>query len=108
VVPDPGLDDLLADLWERSRPRVLARIDVLDEAAAALAADELGGDLRERARVEAHRLAGLLGTLGLPAASPVARSLEHLLADGPTAADAAELRDGARELRRAVVAGPTG
>jgi hypothetical protein len=38
----------------------------------------------------------------------VARSLEHLLAADPTAADAAELRDGARELRRAVVAGPTG
>lgn len=107
MASDPGLDAALAALWTAGAPRVLARIAVLDEAAAALGAETLDDDLRERARVEAHRLAGLLGTLGLPAASPVARRLELLLAGGPGPADAGALEDGARELRAAVAAGPT-
>lgn len=105
---DPGLDEALAALWEHSLPRVLARIAVLDEAAEALAADGLDDGLRDRARVEAHRLAGLLGTLGLPDASPVARRLEQLLAAGPGLSEAQELRVGARALRTAADAGPTG
>ena len=108
MATDPGLDDALAALWVRSLPRVLGRIDVLDEAAAALGSGALDDDLRERARVEAHRLAGLLGTLGLPEASPVARRLEHLLAADPRPQDATALRDGARALRTAAEAGPTG
>lgn len=103
---DAGLDDALAALWLRARPRVDGRIDVLDEAAAALAAGTLDDALRERARTQAHQLAGLLGTLGLPDASPVARRLEHLLADGPSAGDAEALAAGAAELRRAAEAGP--
>lgn len=103
---DSGLDDALGELWLRARPRVDARIDVLELAASALAAGELGEDLRERARTQAHQLAGLLGTLGLPDASPVARRLEHLLADGPTASDAGTLASGAAELRGAAAAGP--
>lgn len=106
--PDPGLDEAFAALWGRARPRVDARIDVLEEAAAALAGAGLDESLRDHARTQAHQLAGLLGTLGLPAASPVARRLEHLLAGGPSAADAPELQDGARELREAAAAGPTG
>lgn len=105
---DPGLDDALAALWERTRPRVDARIDVLEQAAAALAGPGLDDELRDRARTQAHQLAGLLGTMGLPAASPVAKRLEHLLAGGPSAADAPGLVDGARELRVAAAAGPTG
>lgn len=108
MASDPGLDDALAELWTLSLPRVLGRIAVLDEAAAALGDGALDDGLRERARVEAHRLAGLLGTLGLPAATPVAKRLEHLLADGPGPEDAGILEDGARELRAAAEAGPTG
>lgn len=104
---DPGLQDALAALWLRSRERVDGRIDVLEEAAAALADGGLPGELAERARTSAHQLAGLLGTLGLPDASPVARRLEHLLADGPGPGDAPALAAGVRELRDAVEAGPT-
>ncbi|MEV4422796.1 Hpt domain-containing protein [Patulibacter sp. NPDC049589] len=104
---DPGLDEAMAAMWERARPRVDARIDVLEETATALAAGTLDDELRDRARMQAHQLAGLLGTLGLPDASPVARGLEHLIAEGPTADDAPALADGARELRRAAAAGPT-
>lgn len=106
--PDPALDDALAAFWARARPRVDARIDVLEEAAAALAGPGLPDELRDRARTQAHQLAGLLGTLGLPDATPVARRLEHLLRDGPGAGDAAGLAAGAAELRRAAEAGPTG
>lgn len=105
---DPGLDDALAELWLRARARVDARIDVLDEAAAALGSPEgLPDGLRERARTQAHQLAGLLGTLGLPGASPVAKRVELLLADGPGRADAGPLADAAGELRAAAEAGPT-
>ncbi|CAB4951313.1 unannotated protein [freshwater metagenome] len=105
---DPGLDDALAELWLRARARVDARIDVLDEAAAALGSPEgLPDELRERARTQAHQLAGLLGTLGLSDASPVARRVELLLAQGPGPADAATVAAAADELRAAAEAGPT-
>jgi HPt (histidine-containing phosphotransfer) domain-containing protein len=108
VPPDgaDGLDDALRALWDRTLPRVLARIAVLDEAASALGDGGLGDELRERARTEAHRLAGTLGTLGLPDASPLAKTLERLL-EQPPGPDAAEpLADGARALRRMAERGP--
>jgi HPt (histidine-containing phosphotransfer) domain-containing protein len=105
---DAGLDDAMAELWLRARPRVDARIDGIEAAAAELAAGTLGDEQRDAARTQAHQLAGVLGTLGLADASPVARRLEHLLAGSPTAADAATLVTGAAELRRAAEAGPTG
>ncbi|MDO9410469.1 Hpt domain-containing protein [Patulibacter sp.] len=105
---DPGLDDALAELWLRARVRVDARIDVLEEAAAALGSPAgLPDELRDRARTQAHQLAGLLGTLGLPDASPVARRVEGLLTGAPTAADAGPIAEAAGELRRATEAGPT-
>lgn len=104
---DPGLQDALAALWLRARERVDGRIDVLEDATAAVAEGRLAGDLRVRARTAAHQLAGLLGTLGLPAASPVARRLERLLTDGPVPGDALAMRDDVRALRDAAEAGPT-
>lgn len=101
-----GLEDALRDLWQRTRPRVLARIDALDDAAAALRAGTLDDDLRDRARTEAHRLSGTLGTLGLPDASPVAKTLERLLETAPAPADADVLEDGARTLRELAERGP--
>jgi HPt (histidine-containing phosphotransfer) domain-containing protein len=101
-----GLDDALRALWDRTLPRVLARVAVLDEAAAALAGGRLDDHLCDRARTEAHRLAGTLGTMGLPDASPVAKRLERLLEAGPGPNDAAPLQDGARILRGMVERGP--
>jgi HPt (histidine-containing phosphotransfer) domain-containing protein len=101
-----GLDDALRALWDRTLPRILGRVAVLDEAAAALAAGRLDDDLRDRARTEAHRLAGTLGTMGLPDASPVAKRLERLLEGGPGPDDASSLVDGARTLREMAERGP--
>ncbi|WP_022927925.1 Hpt domain-containing protein [Patulibacter americanus] len=101
-----GLEDALRALWDRTLPRVLGRIAVLDEAAAALAAGRLDDELCDRARIEAHRLAGTLGTMGLPDASPVAKRLERLLEAGPGPDEAAPLQDGARTLRQMAERGP--
>lgn len=101
-----GLDDALRALWDRTLPRVLARIAVLDDAAAALGAGGLDDELRDRARTEAHRLAGTLGTMGLPDASPLAKTLERLLETPPEREAAVVLGDGARALRAMAERGP--
>nr|WP_246851632.1 Hpt domain-containing protein [Patulibacter sp. SYSU D01012] len=93
-------------MWERARERVQDRVAEIEQAVSALEAGPLPEDQRERARVEAHRLAGLLGTLGVTAGSPVARRLELALRDRPACADAAGLQEDVRRLREIVAAGP--
>jgi HPt (histidine-containing phosphotransfer) domain-containing protein len=104
---DPlGLEEALRELWDRTRPRVLGRVAVLEEASTALRAGALDPELRERARCEAHRLAGTLGTLGLPDASPVAKRLELLLGDDLDDDAPETLAAGAAALRAMAEAGP--
>ncbi len=55
--------------------------------------------LRESTRTEAHKLAGLLGTLGLPTGTDLARAIEHRLDPDAPPPDIAELRRLAAELR---------
>lgn len=69
----------LAAVWERSRPRIVEHVGVLDDASRALLEKTLSDDLRLRAESEAHKLAGSLGTFGLAEGSRAARELEHLL-----------------------------
>ena len=71
----------IADLWERRRPAMLERIDGL-EALAAMP-DPSPAQIEE-ARTEAHKLRGLLGTIGLPAGTEAAGEVEDLLAAGDT------------------------
>lgn len=74
-----GLKTRLADLWKRSRLRMLERVEVLEGAGAALLEGSLDPGLRAQAESEAHKLAGSLGTFGLHAASGFAREMEHAL-----------------------------
>ncbi|HEV2426219.1 MAG TPA: response regulator [Terriglobia bacterium] len=69
----------LADLWKRSRAKMLERVEVLEMAGAALLEGTLEPALRSRAEGEAHKLAGSLGTFGLHAATGFAREIEHAL-----------------------------
>ncbi len=69
----------LAKLWERRRPRIMDRVAVLETLAAA--EEPRAGEIEE-GRVEAHKLRGLLGTIGLPAGSEAAGEIEDRLADG--------------------------
>lgn len=70
-------------LWRNSRGRVQGRLQRLEDAAAALVTGSLQDDERQEAQQEAHRLAGTLGTLGIPAATDHARILERRLERGP-------------------------
>jgi diguanylate cyclase (GGDEF)-like protein len=93
-VPSAPGDDVAAAvraIWIRRRPEVLARLDVIEGAVAALAAGALGDDQREDARREAHKIAGSAGTFGHPASSALAGELEAAFA-APGAAPAAAAR----------------
>ncbi len=74
-----GLNARLADAWKRSRSRMLERLELLDSASAALLEGRLEPGLRKQAEMDAHRMAGSLGTFGLDAGSRFAREMEHAL-----------------------------
>jgi HPt (histidine-containing phosphotransfer) domain-containing protein len=93
-VADPSLDAALQRIWERAQPRLLARVDAIDEAIAAL--DD--AESVDAGRAEAHKIAGLAGTFGLAEATRLARSIEHQLEAGERA-DPQRLRREAGELR---------
>src|SRR5579863_1184749 len=76
----PPLDDALRAIWERRRPEVLGRVEVIERAVAALLAGELSEQLRGEAHSAAHMLAGSVGTFGYLRASQLARELESELA----------------------------
>ena len=72
----------LADLWERRRPAIIARVEHLEALAAA---SDPSPEEVEAGRTEAHKLRGLLGTIGLPAGTEAAGEVEDLLAAGDIA-----------------------
>lgn len=101
------LADALSALWTRRRDGFAARVTVIEAAVVRL----LGGDLDEGPRAEAtseaHKLAGALGTFGVPGGSELARELEHALAaDQVHAADAPRLAELVLALGREVERGP--
>jgi HPt (histidine-containing phosphotransfer) domain-containing protein len=97
----------IAALWAQTQPRILERIGTIDLAVAQLTADAVTDDALAAATSESHKLAGSLGTFGVPEGSRVAKELELLLGRPAVAADAADATRLAAELRTAVQAGPT-
>jgi HPt (histidine-containing phosphotransfer) domain-containing protein len=69
----------LAELWQTSRPTILERMNALEAASRALAANPLDQEARERGREAAHKLSGVLGIFGLPQGSEIASALEEQL-----------------------------
>lgn len=86
------LGGAVAKAWERFRNVILARVDTLAAAAAALAEGTLDGEGRRHAEREAHKLAGSAGTFGFAHASRVARDAERLLEGSAPLAAAEALR----------------
>ena len=83
------VEAVVAKLFNDARPRLLARVEALEAAAAGSRA------LHERAAIEAHTLIGTLGAFGRAEASETARAAEQALErdDQPAlAAAAAALR----------------
>ncbi len=97
TTPNERTKALLASLWERNKPELLARLTVLDQTAAA---NPLPPELKAEASSIAHKLAGTLGMFGHMEATRLAQELEATLeAETPHHARLLEL---ATELRRSL------
>src|SRR3954469_17134637 len=105
---DAGLTAMVQELWEQARPVALERLDVLDDAVAAVMVGGLDDDLRDRAQRESHKLAGSLGTFGLRDATERAAALELAFESPPAIERAPALAEHAVELRRLVESGEAG
>jgi HPt (histidine-containing phosphotransfer) domain-containing protein len=73
------LHDLLATLWSRSRETISERLDVLRTTHRALRANPADKNARRAGADAAHKLAGILGTFGLPEGTNLARHAEVML-----------------------------
>jgi HPt (histidine-containing phosphotransfer) domain-containing protein len=73
------LHDLLATLWARSRQTISERVEVLRAAHRNLRTNPADKNSRRAGADAAHKLAGILGTFGLPDGTNLARRVELLL-----------------------------
>lgn len=90
-----GRDEILAGLasaWSRLAPVVGERLDVLEQAGVALLEGKLSPELRQHSECEAHKLAGLLGTVGFPVGSRFALEMERILRRGTRQSESYGLR----------------
>jgi len=76
--PEQKLQTMLSALWERSRHTVVERAALLLEAGKLWADNRLDEATRLRAVDSAHKLAGVLGTFGLPRGTELAREAEQV------------------------------
>lgn len=91
--PDPpDLTEALGRLWRQFLPQMYERVAALETAAGPLAAGNLTDAQREEANSAAHKLAGILGSFGLPDGTELAREAEKLCSGEPGAAPAAAAR----------------
>jgi HPt (histidine-containing phosphotransfer) domain-containing protein len=104
--PTEGLEAAIAALWRDAQPRALERVVVIEAAVAALRDGALEESAAAAATGEAHKLAGALGTFGMPDGTTRARAIERRLAGGAGADDASELSEGVAALRAIIEAGP--
>jgi Hpt domain-containing protein len=100
-----GHDALSAGLmviWEEKRGIVLTRVSTIESAACGARCGSLTSATRRVGEYDAHKLAGLLGTFGFPAASELALEAEQLLRGEGTLSRESALRllEIAVELRR--------
>ena len=73
------LHDLLATLWSRSRETIGERLDILRTTHRVLRANPADKSARRAGADAAHKLAGILGTFGLPDGTNLARHVEVML-----------------------------
>ena len=94
------LHDLLATLWCRSEDMIAERLEVLRSSYRRLLENSADEGARRTGADAAHKLAGILGTFGLPAGTEFARQTEVALeARSPlTAAHLASMRDAIEQL----------
>lgn len=96
----------IRELYSASQDRLLDRVAAVEAAAAGLASGAITAAAREHGVQEAHKLAGSLGTFGVPAGSTLAKELELLLEGHADACDPAQAAELVAALRATVEAGP--
>ncbi len=105
-LPDSArrLNELLASLWTRSRSTIAERLEMLRSAQRRLDDDPSDQQARYAGADAAHKLAGILGTFGLPRGTDLARNAEVLLGEEAvlTGERIAELRASIDELQAMV------
>lgn len=74
------LEGLLRALWKSNYPTLLERLKTLRDAQSEFATGSLDKETRKCAESAAHKLAGVLGTFGLPEGSRIASKIEARLA----------------------------
>jgi diguanylate cyclase (GGDEF)-like protein len=89
---DQKIQSAIADVRNRFMGSILERVGVLEGAGVGFLEGNWSPDLREKAEREAHKLAGLLGTLGFPAGSRFAAEIEKLLRGGTHLSETQALR----------------
>ncbi len=70
-----------ARVWTQFRDVIFQRLAAVETAVTALRRATLTPEVRQKAVLEAHRLAGSLGMFGLQDGTRVAREIEHLLSE---------------------------
>jgi len=79
-------------VWEQFRNVIFERLAAVETAVTALRRATLTPEVRQRAVLEAHRLAGSLGMFGLAEGTRVAREIEHPFAENAVIAPDAPRR----------------
>ena len=108
--PEQKLQTMLSALWERSRHTVVERAALLQEAGKLWANDRLDETTRLRAVDSAHKLAGVLGTFGLPRGTELAREAEQVFGQPipPSKIEIEQLLELLVELTSLIDRGPVG
>jgi diguanylate cyclase (GGDEF)-like protein len=84
--------DAIALIWEKNKPGISSQVDILEDAVASLLEGSLPDDLREKARGNAHKLAGSVGTFGFAEGSALARETELIFQNDALLDDAKVFR----------------
>src|SRR5664279_3197827 len=97
------LQILLQQLWITSQTTVAQRIETLQNAQIRMEQNSLDARIRKQAADAAHKLAGILGTFGLPQGSTLALQVETAMEhDATVTLDTKELAAILDELSRLV------
>jgi HPt (histidine-containing phosphotransfer) domain-containing protein len=104
------LQSMLSALWDRSRHTVAERASLLQSAGSLLSDGRLDEATRQAAIDSAHKLAGVLGTFGLPHGTELAREAEIIFGRStpPGKKEVEHLQALLAELARLVDRGPLG
>jgi len=102
------MQSMISALWERSRHTVVERAQLLQSAGELWNDNRLDAATKLRAVDSAHKLAGVLGTFGLPRGTDLAREAELLFGQStpPDKAEIERLQLLLAELTRLIDRGP--